>query len=852
VGAREGRPGRKRFFVIVLVVAVVGILAGIGFGTTIRWDLPDVRTLDDYSPPLMSRVLAYDGGEVASFAEQRRILIGSQDIPAVFKQALLSAEDSRFDRHTGLDFAGIARAAWSNLRHLRAAQGASTITQQLARNLFLKPDKTLRRKSQEAILAVEIERAYTKEEILRFYCNQVYMGHGRYGLEAASRFFFGKPARELTLPEAALLAGVIQRPEGLSPLKYPERATSRRNWVLSRMVREGFLTEAEAAAAQAAPLGVSAHAEEERLAPYFVEEVRRFVQSRFGEHGVFEAGLEIRTTLDPALQTLANEAVDRGLRQLDKRRGWRGVAATVPGGTDLETWTSPEWKEGVKPGEVTEGVVLSSGRGGARVRVADAVGSLGTDEVKWTGKRDASFLKPGDLVRVRLESVTASGNAVLTLEQDPAVEAALVAIEPATGEIKALVGGFDYRRSEFDRAIQAKRQTGSAFKPFVFAAALAAGRSLSDPILDEPTVFIDSTAPTPYQPENYGKSYYGLLTLREALEHSANIATVKLLLDVGFDAVLDMAKRLGIQGDLRPYPSLALGAFEVSLVELTSAYGTFANQGVRVEPHLVREVIDADGSVLFRAEPVVAEAVSPQIAYLMTEALEGVVTDGTGAAAASLGRPLAGKTGTTDDFTDAWFVGYSPDLVVGVWVGFDKKKSLGSRETGALAALPIWQTFMERAYAGVPPKDFPVPPGIERVQIDRTTGRRLSATAGCTKTFSEVFAAGTEPTIVCSPSEHALRALPYPFARYPLDDAGRLVVPASDLDQLLGEERSVTYDPARESLRALTATGSVTLPVVRTGAGSAPVTNATLPAAEPEAEQFRGADGRKARVVVYR
>ncbi len=845
--ARASR--RRRWIVILAVLVVLSVAAGGALGALLKSGLPDVRSLEDYTPLQMTHVVAADGSEIGSFAEQRRILLDSADIPRVFREALIAAEDANFAKHSGLDFAGILRAARNNLLALRAAQGASTITQQLARNLFLRPDKTLRRKLQEAVLAIDIERSYTKEEILRFYCNQVYMGHGRYGLEAASRFFFGKPARDLDLAHAALLAGIIQRPEGLSPLKFPARALSRRNYVLGRMVEERYIGPAEAEAARRIPIETRAHLDPVALAPYFIEDVRRLLQAKYGEEAIYRSGMEIRTTLDARLQEIANRAVDRGLRQLDKRQGWRGVLSRVPAGVSPDDWKPPAWAEGVREGDVTDGVVVSVSGATARVRVGDAVGSLGKDELAWTRRAiPGALLRAGDVIRVRVAKITASGNAALELEQEPLAEAALVAIHPQSGEVRALVGGFDYERSEFDRATQALRQTGSAFKPFVFAAALAAGRSLSDRILDEPTVFLDPTTWEPYQPNNYGNHYYGLLTLREAIEKSANIATVKLLVETGFPRVIEMARRLGISSDLRPYPSLALGAFEISLLELTGAYGALANQGIRVDPHLVREVVAADGTILERVEPAAHEAVSPQIAYLMTKALEGVVTDGTGAAASSLGRTLAGKTGTTDDFTDAWFIGYAPDLVVGVWVGFDVKKSLGSRETGALAALPIWQAFMEEAYEGRPAEDFPVPAGIVLQSVDRRTGLKASPAAGCERTLTEAFAAGTEPTTYCSAAEHARCLLPYPFAAYSLDDQGALAVPAQDLDDLIASEPAVRL--AGETLSAMTPEGSVSLPVRRIESASlAPPLPSAVQARTPVGG-WRGTDGRRARVIV--
>lgn len=842
---RAERPRRRWPLLVLGAVLVPSIIGGGAAGWGIKFDLPDVRRLEDYSPPQSTRVLARDGTPLASFGEQRRIVVGYAAIPKTFERALVAVEDSNFYRHSGVDLQGILRAAWHDLRTLSLEQGASTITQQLARNLFLRPEKTLRRKFQELLLALEIEKTYSKQEILTLYANQVYMGHGRYGVEAASRFYFGVPAREMRLEQAALLAAIIQRPEGLSPFRNPERALRRRNHVLDRMVAEGFLKPAEARAAQREPLRLSPWVETADLAPYFNEEVRRFLQQRFGDDGVYKEGLEVRTTLDPRLQAAANRAVDAGLRELDKRQGWRGPASRLPPGEPAEAWESPAWRGGIVSGRIYDAVVTSVGPLAAEVRLGRRRGRLDSDAIAWTGRRyPPNLLRPGDVVRVRVVSLPTDSTAEVTLEQEPKVQGALIAIDPASGAVRSLVGGSDFSRSEFDRAVQAKRQCGSAFKPFVYAAALAAGKTASTTILDEPTVFLDPVTGAPYQPENYGEKYYGTLTLREALAKSANIATVKLLMDVGYEPVLDITRRLGISAELKPYPSLALGAFEVTLQEITSAYATFANNGVRVAPHLVTDVLAADGSTLQRARPEVRDAVPPQIAFLMNRLLEGVVTDGTGAAARELGRPLAGKTGTTDDFSDAWFIGYAPDLAVGVWVGFDEKRSLGRRETGAQAALPIWKAFMEAAYEGLPPQDFPVPPGVTFSTIDPATGLKASDAAGCKANLTESYLDGTEPTGYCSPAEHARLGLPYPFQRYPLDDDGRLTVPTQALEGLVHSEPGARLTGGATQLRFDGPEGAVSVALHRVPGDdpAPPVPEGTGP--------FLGKDGRRARIVV--
>jgi penicillin-binding protein 1A len=642
------------FLALLLCVALA---AGASLGYFYGRDVADIRALEEHSPPVMSSILAADGTLLATLAEQLRISIDREDIPQHFIEALLATEDSRFYSHTGIDGAGVLRAAWADLRTRRLSQGASTLSMQLARLLFLDREKSFSRKFREVMLAMEIERNFSKDEILTLYCNQVYMGHGRYGLEAAARFYFGKSAASLDLADAALLAGIIQRPEALSPLRHPVRASERRNHVLSRMVEEGYLDADEAAEAGRAPLALVRMSEPRGAAPWFVEEVRRWLKERFGDDDIYTKGLEIRTTLDPRLQDIANRAVNRGLRRL-----------------------SPE--------------------------------------------------------------------------QGPQLEAALVAIDPASGEIRAMVGGFDFDRSKWNRATQARRQAGSAFKPFVYAAALASGWSLADRLVDEPTAFPRHAGGEPYRPKNYDLVYHGEITLRTALEKSANIATVKLLREVGYSSTIDLARRLGIKSPLLPYPSMALGAFEVSLLELTGAYATFANDGIHVEPHFIREVRNADGSGASLAEPEIVDALTPQIAYLINYSLEGVVTDGTGRAAAALGRHLAGKTGTTDNNADAWFIGYSPELAVGVWVGYDDNRSIGDRGTGALAALPIWIGFMEEAHAGRPAMEFDRPEEVVHVTIDRNTGLRADPAGGCSSTMPEAFIPGTEPTTYCSQAEH--------------------------------------------------------------------------------------------------
>jgi len=833
-------------------VLLAGIV-GASMGYFLRLDLPDVRALEDYNPPVMSRVLAVDHSTVATFAEQRRVLIDYHDIPVSFQQALIAVEDSNFHRHTGIDFRGIARAAITDVRKMRLAQGASTLTQQLARNLFLHREKTITRKIQEALLALEIERQYTKQEILRYYSNQIYMGHGRYGLEAAAQYYFGKPARDLTLAESATIAGLIQRPEALSPFKNIERSLRRRNHVLGRMVIEGFISAEVAEATQQESIEISPLRRVENPAPYFVENVRRWLQDNYGSSSLYKEGFEVRTTLDPELQLAANTVMDRGLRSLDKRQGWRGVVERVPEGEHPDAWEPPSWKMGHEPGSVVDAVVTAVDAAALTLRVGPYAARLEPSSFAWTKvQRPKKLAKRGDMLRVSLESIDTEGlTARVALDQEPLVEAALIAIDPSTGEIRALVGGFDFERSEFDRATQARRQTGSAFKPLVFAAALDSGWSLGDTILDEPTVFLSRRSPDPYQPENYTNTYYSTVTLRKAMEKSANIATVKLLNKIGYDAVIDTSRGLGIRSELQPFPSLALGVFEISLVDLTSAYGTFANQGVLVEPHLIREVYNRDAALVQRIEPKVHDAVSPQIAYLMNRVLEGVISDGTGRAAKHLGSHVAGKTGTTDNNTDAWFVGYTRDLAVGVWVGFDEPKSLGSRETGALAALPIWQAFMEKAIEISPLREFAVPPGITIVTIDRETGLKADRRAGCEHLISEVYLRGTEPTKYCSTQHHDLLQFPYPFQRFPLNEQGQLRVPDDLLREILDHEMSVYLIDNGRRLETRTSEGVFSIALsIEPPEGREPLPSWVVE--RFDTTEWNGLDGRVAEVIWLR
>ena len=782
---------RRGIALITVGALLLAATSGSVFGFLLTFDIPEVRHLQDWKPPVVTTIYAADGQILYQFGAEKRIVVPLDQVAPRFIDALVSTEDSRFFTHLGIDPWGIARALITDIIRFKRAQGGSTITQQLARSLFLKPEKTIRRKLQEMVLALQIEKTFTKSEILEFYCNQVYMGHGRYGVEAAANYYFAKPAKDMTLEEAALLAGLVQRPESYSPVRAPDRARSRRNLVFNRMVAEGKLTAEEAEQAREMPVVVEKVADEENIAPYFVEEVRKYLDAKYGEVTLYEEGLEVHTTLDPRMQRAANEALFTGLRALDKRQGFRPIRQNVlKEGGDLATFEVSAWSRPPIAGRLRTGLVTEVNRKTAAVRLGEYTAQIDSGAIDWTRKSAPNqVLKVGDVTPFLVLAIDEEKKELkVRLDQEPVVEGALLAIDPSNGEIKALVGGYDFNRSQFNRAVQARRQAGSAFKPFVYTAALDAGYTLADGIFDEPTVFIDPATGDEYQPNNYYRKYYGWTTLREAMEESRNIVAVKLLNQVGYKRTIEIAGKMGISSPLRPYPSMALGTMEVLLVDLTTAYSIFPNQGVRVEPHTIRYVADREGKIREEAKPRVIEVLRADVAYVMTYLLEGVTESGTGALAArEMNRTVAGKTGTTDDLADAWFVGFSPSLVAGVWVGFDEKRTLGGGETGARAALPIWIEFMKAAHAGKPSERFVKPANVTYVPIDRRSGLRATVDSNCPVTFLEAFVEGTEPGEACSARRHFQLSLPYFLQRYEASDDFELRIEPDALVRLVNE-----------------------------------------------------------------
>jgi penicillin-binding protein 1A len=731
-------------------------------------DLPELRALETYRPTVVTEIYADDGQLVGSFALQRRILMTYEQVPKVLYNAVTSIEDQHFEDHWGIDFPRIAGAAYRNLLHHRITGGASTITMQLAGNLFLdRSDRTFRRKMQEMLLALQIERGYTKPQIFTMYANQVYLAHGNYGFAAAAQFYFGKNVQDLKLPEAALLAGMVNGPK-FSPLLNPDGALNRRNLVIFRMLEEGKITEAEADAAKKTPLGLHIQYPRNDLAPYFFEEIRKYLEATYGTEAVHERGLRVYTTLNIAMQKAANQSIRDGLHTYDRRHGWRGNLPNVLRDNlgSLDTYEDDDWRHPIEKGGYVTGLVMTVGDKDATIKIGPYRAVLAPADYAWTGrKKPSELLKVGDLAQFSIKELQES-TARVQLEQQPGPQAAMVAIDNASGEIKAMVGGYSFEDSKFNRATQAYRQVGSSFKVYVYADALEKGSTPFDTILDAP--FTTMSGGQAYSPRNYDEKFEGNITLRRALAGSRNVPAVKLAEKVGISSVVDVTRRFGITTALPPYLPLALGSADMRLLEHVSAFTVFPNDGIRIDPHMIRRVSSYDGALLEEAHPEVHDVISPDVARTMVAMLEEVVQFGTGMQARALNRPAAGKTGTTQDYTDAWFIGFTPQITSGVWVGFDDKQiSLGKKETGAKAALPIWLEFMQGALAGMPSIDFPNVVTLEEqaadhhVNVDTPDSAPTEAEEPhakpappppTTKTTEAVPGAGSAPAAVAKPA----------------------------------------------------------------------------------------------------
>ncbi len=740
--------------------AVAAVLAGglVGFVLyrELTADLPPIDQLLRYHPPVATRIFADDGTLIGEYFVERRYLVPLSRVPVHVRNAFLAAEDAEFYRHHGVDPVSILRALWTNVLHHQVVQGGSTITQQVVKQLLLSPERSYERKAKELILATRLETKLSKDEILYLYLNQIYFGSGAYGIAAAAHAIFDTDVSDLTIAQAALLAGLPQAPSRYDPLRHPKQAQARQRYVLDRMREEGFISEAEYEAALAEPLRFASRRPATYLAaPWYVEHVRRLLEDRYGNASA-QLGLRVFTACDIAMQRHAEEAVRQGLRDLDRRQGFRGPIRHIEG-RKVDAFLARE-AETSRPEGTARGVVLDVRPGGLVVRTAWEHGFLPADALTWGRSRlSPSRFRPGDVIAVEVMGKGADGSARFALDQEPQVQGALVAFDPYTGQVKAMVGGYDFGRSQFNRAVQARRQPGSAFKPLLYAAALERGYTPASIVLDAP-ISLDNGRQGAWTPRNFKDQYHGPTPLREALARSMNTVTVRLVLAMGLDEVRASLERFGFGGPLPRNLSLALGSAEVTPIDLVRAYGVFATLGKRFEPIFVTAVTDNAGNPLEfgHTRPRFERVMDPAVAYVMTSMLQSVVQRGTGRRAAELGRPAAGKTGTTNDTVDAWFIGYTPDLLAGVWVGFDAERSLGATETGGHAAAPIWTEFMKRALEGRPVVDFPVPDGVTFAQIDPATG--LRAVAGGHARL-EVFVRGTEP------SEHA----PPPAVE---DDAG--------------------------------------------------------------------------------
>jgi penicillin-binding protein 1A len=706
--------GRVLFGLLVAAAALTGAFTGLL--VVYSTELPQISELERYRPSTTTDLYDDQGRVIATFALQKRVIASYEDFPKVLRDAVISIEDKDFEKHWGVDFWRVLGAAYRDITHGERAQGASTLTMQLSRNLFLTFDKAWRRKIQETMLALQIERRFTKPQIFTLYANQIYLGHGVYGFEAGAEYYFNKKAKELTLEEAALLAALPKGPGLYSPIVNPERAQRRRNLVLNAMLEDGRITAEQANRAKALPMALNIHAGANTAAPYFVEDIRRYLEHKYGSEEVHTGGLRVYTSLNLDLQRAANLAVLDALASYERRHGWKGhlknvIALGSNSAQDLERYDDPTWDD-VAPGGYARALVLKVDATAAQLKLDRYHAVVTAAEMKWTGLRSPQeILSPGDLAYVKITALNPDRTAKVTLEQDSGTQGALLAIDNSTGDIKAMVGGRDFNVSKFNRATQALRQVGSSFKPYVYTAAIDSGMTPDDVVVDAPTVF--RTASGPYMPHNYDGKYEGRITLRRALAQSRNIPALKVTEEVGgIHKVIEYARKFGITSPLPAYLPVALGSAEVTLFEQTAAFSTFPNDGVRVAPHYIRKVTDYDGRVLEEEFPDVRDVVSPRTARIMTSMLREVVLHGTAYSASLLKHPLAGKTGTTNDFTDAWFVGFSPSVTCGVWIGYDEKKSLGNKETGAQAALPAWIQFMKVALAGRDTEDFMAPPPV--------------------------------------------------------------------------------------------------------------------------------------------
>ena len=732
------------FFSVVLLCLTLGFI-GAGFiYFYFSKDLPDVRQLKVYQPSTITQIYSDSDDKIAEFYIEKRIIVELENIPLSLKQATLAVEDSNFYYHFGIDPKAIFRAFLTNIKAGRVVEGGSTITQQLTKTMFLSRERTLPRKIKEAILAVRLELVFTKDEILEMYLNQIYYGHGTYGVEAAARNYFGKSVKDLTIAECAMIASLPKAPNNYSPYRNPKRALKRRNHVIRRMANISFINQEEAKLALQEDFHLGKVEKMLNKAPYFVEHVRRILEEKFGSSKLYRAGLKVYTTLNINMQESAQRAIKKNLLIADKRYGYRGPLGTVDitqGERAIQNAMIKKngflEEENIKAGDIIYGAVMKVGKSQVWVILGQEDGYLDIKDMDWARKpnpnldgRWAKIKNPneaisiGDLIIIKVLGRRQDGLGwSLSLEQEPEVEGALISLTPENGQVKAMVGGYDFKKSQFNRSVQAIRQPGSAFKPIIYAAAINEGYSPSSIIIDSPIIFKEKQdAFDKWKPVNFEEKFYGPTSLREALAHSRNVVTVKLMQKIGIKSTIRLAKSLGISSKLEENLSISLGSSGMTLYDLVSAYSAFANMGNRIKPTVIRNIKSRREEVLFSSIPEITQPISPGTAHIITSLMESVVKNGTAKKVKALKRPVAGKTGTTNNYVDAWFMGYTPDLVTGVWVGKDKDEPLGRNETGSRAAIPIWLQFMQEALANKPIINFPVPSDIQFLKVQSKSG----------------------------------------------------------------------------------------------------------------------------------
>jgi penicillin-binding protein 1A len=696
---------RAAFLMLLLGAAVLGVMASLVMVYTVT--IPQMAELERYRPDTTTELYDIHGKVFGSFALERRIVVPYSEFPPVLRQAIFSIEDKNFETNGGVNVIRVIGAAYADLHSDKRAQGASTITMQLTRNLFLSTEKTYGRKLQEIFLALQIERHFTKQQIFTLYANQIYLGRGTYGFEAGSEYYFSKHTRDLTLPEAALLAALPKGPEEFSPVRHPDRALKRRNLVLQEMLQDHKITQQQAAIATASPLGLHLERPANTEAPYFVEEVRRQLEREYGVDEVHGAGLRVYTTLDLDLQRAAEKSVLDNVATYERRRGWKGNLENVlREGSNLASYKHPDWANPIAAGAYFHALVTEISPTKMTVRIGNQNVTMTYPDWAWTTETRATDLaKEGDVVYVKVTSAGPSDPLHVILEQDSGAQASLMAMDNANGEVLAMVGGRDFALSQFNRATQAERQVGSSFKPYVYTAAMEAGMKPYDTVLDTPTTFF--TVSGPYTPHDYERSNWsGSMTLIDAFAQSRNIPALRIADKIGIRKVIEVAHRFGVTSDIPAFLPVAIGSADLTLAEQVSSYSVFPNDGIRITPHYIRKVSASDGLPLQERAPQVREVISVDIAREMMMLLQAVVQHGTAAAASQMNHAFGGKTGTTNDYTDAWFIGFSPSITAGTWIGFDDRRSLGEKETGARAALPIWMDFMKVAVADRPNEQF--------------------------------------------------------------------------------------------------------------------------------------------------